>query len=216
MARNRTEQRHCSRPVVRVSSFSLTGDEYPLIIKTAVDTCRGKVPIIAGAGGPRLCDRRAWAAEAGNRSQRSILLLDRTDRGGDRYIAAHRQKLYATSLKLRRDRLATARQNRHADNAGQGWRAFALTSWLQGTSIRRHRTDGLRSIRDGAGRCSSRRFCRRRRCITAAYKALGTPVYSSAVFSFIPRFYGDGLPVRSPPTTGDAGPSAERFRAPPT
>ena len=30
--------------------FSLTGDEYPSIIKTAVDTCRGKVPIIAGAG----------------------------------------------------------------------------------------------------------------------------------------------------------------------
>ena len=32
--------------------FSLTADEYPEIIKTAVDTCRGKVPIIAGAGGP--------------------------------------------------------------------------------------------------------------------------------------------------------------------
>ena len=32
--------------------FSLSGDEYSQIIKTAVDTCRGKVPIIAGAGGP--------------------------------------------------------------------------------------------------------------------------------------------------------------------
>ena len=31
--------------------FSLTGDEYPGIIQTAVDTCKGKVPIIAGAGG---------------------------------------------------------------------------------------------------------------------------------------------------------------------
>ena len=28
--------------------FSLTGGEYPLIIKTAVNTCAGKVPIIAG------------------------------------------------------------------------------------------------------------------------------------------------------------------------
>lgn len=28
--------------------FSLTGDEYPGIIETAVDTCRGKAPIIAG------------------------------------------------------------------------------------------------------------------------------------------------------------------------
>jgi 5-dehydro-4-deoxyglucarate dehydratase len=32
--------------------FSLTGDEYPSIIQTAVETCRGKVPIIAGDGGP--------------------------------------------------------------------------------------------------------------------------------------------------------------------
>lgn len=31
--------------------FSLDGDEYPEIIKTAVQTCKGKVPIIAGAGG---------------------------------------------------------------------------------------------------------------------------------------------------------------------
>jgi 5-dehydro-4-deoxyglucarate dehydratase len=32
--------------------FSLTAEEYPGIVKTAVDTCKGKVPIIAGAGGP--------------------------------------------------------------------------------------------------------------------------------------------------------------------
>ena len=32
--------------------FSLAGSEYGQVIKTAVDTCRGKVPIIAGAGGP--------------------------------------------------------------------------------------------------------------------------------------------------------------------
>ena len=34
--------------------FSLTGEEYPGIIQTAVDTCRGKVPIIAGAGRPTI------------------------------------------------------------------------------------------------------------------------------------------------------------------
>src|SRR5438105_3351953 len=32
--------------------FSLTHGEYADVIKTAVDTCRGKVPILAGAGGP--------------------------------------------------------------------------------------------------------------------------------------------------------------------
>ena len=39
--------------------FSLTADEYPGIIKTAVDTCRGVVPIIAGAGGPTRLDRKS-------------------------------------------------------------------------------------------------------------------------------------------------------------
>jgi 5-dehydro-4-deoxyglucarate dehydratase len=44
--------------------FSLTGEEYPAIIQTAVDTCRGKVPIIAGAGGPtRFAIQCAQAAE---------------------------------------------------------------------------------------------------------------------------------------------------------
>ena len=32
--------------------FSLTHDEYSQVIKTAVDTCAGKVPILAGTGGP--------------------------------------------------------------------------------------------------------------------------------------------------------------------
>jgi len=37
----------------RASFFSLAGRRYTArSFKTAVDTCRGKVPIIAGAGGP--------------------------------------------------------------------------------------------------------------------------------------------------------------------
>ncbi|NHN79167.1 5-dehydro-4-deoxyglucarate dehydratase, partial [Azotobacter chroococcum] len=32
--------------------FSLDIHEYPQIIKTAVDTCAGSVPILAGVGGP--------------------------------------------------------------------------------------------------------------------------------------------------------------------
>jgi 5-dehydro-4-deoxyglucarate dehydratase len=44
--------------------FSLTPQEYPGIIKTAVDVRRGTVPIIAGAGGPtRLAIQYAQAAE---------------------------------------------------------------------------------------------------------------------------------------------------------
>ncbi|MFZ4289871.1 dihydrodipicolinate synthase family protein, partial [Variovorax sp. HJSM1_2] len=44
--------------------FSLESKEYSEIIKTAVDTCRGKVPIIAGAGGPtRVAIQHAQEAE---------------------------------------------------------------------------------------------------------------------------------------------------------
>ncbi len=32
--------------------FSLTPDDYSNVIRTAVETCAGKVPILAGAGGP--------------------------------------------------------------------------------------------------------------------------------------------------------------------
>jgi 5-dehydro-4-deoxyglucarate dehydratase len=54
--------------------FSLTAEEYPAIIQTAVDTCRGKVPIIAGAGGPtRFAIQCAQAAEKAG--AHGILLL---------------------------------------------------------------------------------------------------------------------------------------------
>ena len=32
--------------------FSLTPADYSQVVKVAVETCRGKVPILAGAGGP--------------------------------------------------------------------------------------------------------------------------------------------------------------------
>ena len=54
--------------------FSLTGDEYPAIIKTAVDTCQGKVPIIAGAGGPTRFAIQC-AQEAERAGAHGVLLL---------------------------------------------------------------------------------------------------------------------------------------------
>src|SRR3546814_18094881 len=54
--------------------FSLTGDEYPAIIKTAVQTCKGKVPIIAGAGGPTRFAIQC-AQEAERQGAHGILLL---------------------------------------------------------------------------------------------------------------------------------------------
>ena len=54
--------------------FSLTADEYPGIIRTAVDTCRGKVPVIAGAGGPTRFAIQC-AQEAERAGAHGILLL---------------------------------------------------------------------------------------------------------------------------------------------
>src|SRR3954462_10698732 len=69
--------------------FSLTGDEYPGIIKTAVDTCRGVVPIIAGAGGPtRFAIQCAQAAEKAG--AHGILLLPHyLTEAGQEGLAAH-------------------------------------------------------------------------------------------------------------------------------
>src|SRR5690606_1026087 len=69
--------------------FSLTGHEYPQIIKAAVETCKGKVPIIAGAGGPtRFAIECAQAAEKAGAD--GVLLLPHylTEAGQDG-LAAH-------------------------------------------------------------------------------------------------------------------------------
>ena len=54
--------------------FSLTPQDYSAVIKTAVDTCAGKVPILAGAGGPT---RMAieYAREADRLGAKGVLLM---------------------------------------------------------------------------------------------------------------------------------------------
>ncbi|MGZ5202954.1 MAG: dihydrodipicolinate synthase family protein, partial [Telluria sp.] len=54
--------------------FSLTHEEYSQVIKTAVDTCAGKVPILAGAGGPTRAAIK-FAQEAQRLGAAGILLL---------------------------------------------------------------------------------------------------------------------------------------------
>ncbi|MBQ55973.1 MAG: 5-dehydro-4-deoxyglucarate dehydratase, partial [Pseudomonadaceae bacterium] len=54
--------------------FSLAPDEYSAVIKTAVDTCDGGVPILAGVGGPtRLAIQ--YAQEAERLGAKGLLLL---------------------------------------------------------------------------------------------------------------------------------------------
>lgn len=164
--------------------FSLTGDEYPGIIKTAVDTCKGKVPIIAGAGGPTRF-AIACAQEAERLGAHGVLLLPHylTEAGQDGLIAHVEQ--VCKSVKF-----GVIVYNRNA---------CKLTP--ESLAILADRCPNLIGFKDGIGDIElmssiymhmGDRFAYlgglpTAEVYAAAYKALGTPVYSSAVFNFIPK-----------------------------
>lgn len=164
--------------------FSLTADEYPEIIQTAVQTCRGKVPIIAGAGGPtRFAIQCAQAAEKAG-AHGVLLLPHYLTEAGQEGLAAHveavcksvkfgvivynrgQSKLYPETLA----RLAERCPNLVGFKDGIG-DIELMSSIFLAMGDRFAYLGGLPTAEVYA----------------AAYKALGTPVYSSAVFNFIPK-----------------------------
>ena len=164
--------------------FSLHGEEYGQIIKTAVDTCRGKATIIAGAGGPTRT-AIAHAQEAERLGAHGVLLLPHylTEAGQEGLIAhveqvcksvdfgvivynRDRTKLTPESLRLLADRCP----NLIGFKDGVG-NIETMSSIFMAMGDRFSYLGGLPTAEVYA----------------AAYKALGTPVYSSAVFNFIPK-----------------------------
>ncbi|MGM9426392.1 5-dehydro-4-deoxyglucarate dehydratase [Hydrogenophaga sp. MI9] len=164
--------------------FSLSGDEYGQIIKTAVDTCRGKVPIIAGAGGPTRT-AIAHAQEAERLGAHGILLLPHylTEAGQEGLIAHVEQICNSVQFGVivyNRDRTKFTPES---------------------LAILADRCPNLIGFKDGMGNIElmssiymkmGERFAYlgglpTAEVYAAAYKALGTPVYSSAVFNFIPK-----------------------------
>ena len=164
--------------------FSLSGDEYSQIIKTAVDTCRGKVPIIAGAGGPTRT-AIAHAQEAERLGAHGILLLPHylTEAGQEGLIAHVEQVCKSVKFGVivyNRDRTK-------------------LTA--ESLAILAERCPNLIGFKDGVGNIETMSSIYMKmgdrfsylgglptaEVYAAAYKALGTPVYSSAVFNFIPK-----------------------------
>ena len=153
-------------------------------MKTAVDTCRGKVPIIAGAGGPTRT-AIAHAQEAERLGAHGILLLPHylTEAGQEGLIEhvaqvcnnvkfgvivynRDRTKLTPESLRILADRCP----NLIGFKDGVG-NIETMSSIFMAMGDRFSYLGGLPTAEVYA----------------AAYKALGTPVYSSAVFNFIPR-----------------------------
>ena len=164
--------------------FSLTAEEYPQIIRTAVDTCRGKVPIIAGAGGPTRF-AIACAQEAERAGAHGILLLPHyLTEAGQEGLIAHVEAVCKSV------QFGVIVYNRNVCR-------------LTPDSLARlaERCPNLIGFKDGIGdielmssiymkmgdRFSYLGGLPTAEVYAAAYKALGTPVYSSAVFNFIPK-----------------------------
>ncbi|WP_296257517.1 MULTISPECIES: 5-dehydro-4-deoxyglucarate dehydratase [unclassified Pseudomonas] len=168
--------------------FSLTGREYSEIIKTAVDTCEHSVPILAGVGGPT---RQAieMAQEAERLGAKGLLLLPHylTEASQDG-VAAHVEAV-CKSVKI-----GVVVYNRNV---------CRLTPVLLERLA--ERCPNLIGYKDGLGDIELMVSIRRRlgdrfsylgglptaEVYAAAYKALGVPVYSSAVFNFVPKLAMD-------------------------
>ncbi|HEY1148721.1 MAG TPA: 5-dehydro-4-deoxyglucarate dehydratase [Pseudoduganella sp.] len=168
--------------------FSLTHEEYPEIIKTAVDTCRGKVPILAGAGGPTRAAIK-FAQEAERQGAHGVLLLPH-------YLTEASQE---GLIKHVEEVCASVDFGVVVYNRG----ACRLTP--DSLAILADRCPNLIGFKDGIGdielmvsiwRKMGDRFSYlgglpTAEVYAAAYKALGVPVYSSAVFNFMPKLAMD-------------------------
>jgi 5-dehydro-4-deoxyglucarate dehydratase len=168
--------------------FSLTHEEYSQVIKTAVDTCAGKVPILAGAGGPTR-SAIAFAQEAQRLGAKGILLLPHylTEAGQEGLIAHVEAVCKSVEIGVVVYNRAQCR----------------LTP--ASLAILADRCPNLIGFKDGLGDIELMMQIWRRmgdrfsylgglptaEVYAAAYKALGVPVYSSAVFNFLPKLAMD-------------------------
>ncbi|WP_454726354.1 MULTISPECIES: 5-dehydro-4-deoxyglucarate dehydratase [Cupriavidus] len=164
--------------------FSLTPDDYANVIRTAVETCAGKVPILAGAGGPTRM-AIAYAKEAQRLGAKGILLMPHyLTEASLEGIANHIEEVCkSVSIGVIVYNRANSRIN-----------AEMLERLVD-------RCPNLIGFKDGVGEIEPMVRIRRKlgdrlsylgglptaEVYAAAYKALGVPVYSSAVFNFIPK-----------------------------
>ncbi|PQO99824.1 5-dehydro-4-deoxyglucarate dehydratase [Massilia phosphatilytica] len=168
--------------------FSLTHDEYSQVIKTAVDTCAGKVPILAGAGGPTRA-AIAFAQEAERLGAKGILLLPHylTEASQDGLVAHVEQvcksvKIGVVVYNRAQCRLTPDSLEKLAD------RCPNLIGFKDGIGDIELMVSIWRRMGD---RFSYLGGLPTAEVYAAAYKALGVPVYSSAVFNFMPKLAMD-------------------------
>jgi 5-dehydro-4-deoxyglucarate dehydratase len=164
--------------------FSLTAQDYTAVVRTAVATCRGRLPLVAGTGGPTR-QAIALAREAEALGAAGVLLLPHyLTEAGQEGLAAHVAAVCAAvkcgviiynrgACRLQADTLAQLAErcpNLIGFKDGIGDIELMVT-------IRRKLGDRLAYL---GGLPTAEVYA-------AAYQALGVPVYSSAVFNFIPK-----------------------------
>jgi 5-dehydro-4-deoxyglucarate dehydratase len=164
--------------------FSLTGDEYPRIVRTAVDVCRGRVPIIAGAGGPT-----RFAIECAQQAQQAgahgILLLPHyLTEAGQEGLAAHVEavcKSVSFGVIVYNRGVCRLLPETLAQLAGRCPNLIGFKDGIGDIEL-------MVAIRQKMGeRFAYLGGLPTAEVYAAAYNAIGVPVYSSAVFNFIPR-----------------------------
>ena len=164
--------------------FSLTPEDYTQVVKVAVETCRGKVPILAGAGGPTRT-AIAYAQEAERLGAHGVLLMPHylTEASQDGLV----EHVVAVCKSVK---FGVVIYNRNVCKLN----ADSLLELAD-------RCPNLIGFKDGVGEIETMVSIRRKlgdrftylgglptaEVYAAAYKALGVPVYSSAVFNFIPK-----------------------------
>lgn len=164
--------------------FSLEPGEYRHVIQVALDTCRNRTPILAGAGGPTRVAIQ-YAQEAERLGAQGILLLPHyLTEASQEGLIAHVQAV------CRSVKFGVVVYNRGA---------CRLTP--KSLLVLAETCPNLIGFKDGFGdiekfvairQTLGERFAYLGGLPTAevfagAYKAMGCPVYSSAVFNFIPK-----------------------------
>lgn len=171
--------------------FSLEPGEYPDIVRCAVDTCRDTVPILAGCGGPTRVAIQ-YAQEAERCGAAGLLLLPQY------LVGASQAGLISHVAAV----CASVRVGVVVYNRGQcRLEPPALAELAERCPNLIGFKDGIGDvelmvrIRHGLGdRLAYVGGLPTAEVFAAAYRAMGVPVYSSAVFNFVPRtamdFYG--------------------------
>jgi 5-dehydro-4-deoxyglucarate dehydratase len=164
--------------------FSLEPGEFSQVIQVAVETCRGQVPIVAGAGGGTTLAIQ-YAKEAERQGAQGLLLMPHyLTEASQEGLAAHAEAICKSV------NIGVIIYNRGAARyapetlARLAERCPNLVGYKDGVGDIEHFVSVRRKLGD--------RFAYLGGLPTAeifagAYHAMGCPVYSSAVFNFIPK-----------------------------